>query len=63
VTTYRAFILLKSDVFGGHPPVFIEAESDDEAIQKAQALLTNQDVEIWQSSRRVAVIQAQVIHR
>ena len=54
---------MKCGAFDGQPPVEIEADSDDVAIQKAQALLKTQDAEIWQSSRRVAVIQAQVIHR
>jgi hypothetical protein len=33
----------------------IEAETDDEAIQKAQKEITNEDVDPWLADRRVAL--------
>jgi hypothetical protein len=54
--TYRAFLLNGNKNIG--TPAFIEAETDDDAIQKAMSHVTRGDVELWEASRRVAFIKA-----
>jgi hypothetical protein len=58
---YRAFLLNpdKKNV----PPSLIEAETDEEAIRKAKSQNSTEDVELWQASRRVAVIKAPYVIR
>ena len=53
--TYRAFILKSSHIAG--PPALIEAETDDEAIQKARTEITNENVDLWLADRRVVLIK------
>ena len=58
---YRAFLLDpdKKNV----PPSLIEAETDEDAIRKAKSQISTEDVELWQASRRVAVIKAPYVIR
>ena len=44
-------------------PSLIEAETDEEAIRKAKSQISTEDVELWQASRRVAVIKAPYVIR
>lgn len=53
--TYRAFGLKANHIAG--PPVLIEADTDDEAIQKARTEITNEDLDLWLADRRVALIK------
>jgi hypothetical protein len=54
--TYRAY--LQTGIKNIGTPAFIEAETDDDAIQKAMSNVTRGDVELWEASRRVAFIKA-----
>jgi hypothetical protein len=52
--TYRAFFLKDKHIT--EPPALIEADSDDEAIRKAQTN-THEEVDIWLADRHVALIK------
>jgi hypothetical protein len=58
---YRAFLLNPSKK--NVPPTLIEAETDEGAIRKARFQISIEDVELWQASRRVAVIKAPYVVR
>ena len=58
---YRAFLLNPSKK--NVPPALVEAETDEEAIRKVKSQLSTEDVELWQASRRVAVIKAPYVIR
>ena len=53
---YRAYFLSES----GHIVTFeaIDAENDDEAIQRAARLKDGRDIEVWHHDRKVALIRA-----
>jgi hypothetical protein len=61
--SYR-YIPLKGSVPVG-PPVELESDDDDEAIELVRLSLARTDCELWRGSRRIAVIpkdRAPVIH-
>ena len=55
LTTYRLFRIDDTDHVDGTPEI-IEAPGDEDAIRQARASTRNRIVEVWQRSRRVAVL-------
>ena len=55
LTTYRLFRISDTNRVDGTPDI-IEAPDDADAIRQARMLTRNKIVEVWQSSRRVAVL-------
>jgi hypothetical protein len=52
--TYRAFIQKDHHIVA--PPALIEAETDEEAIQKARIEIPNEEVDLWLADRHVALL-------
>ena len=62
LTTYRLFRIDGTNRIDGTPDV-IEAVDDADAIRQARTLARNRIAEVWQRSRKVAVLSGGEMHR
>lgn len=53
MSSYRIYILDSGNHIQG-PPKIVECDSDQEALQQAQAMVDGRDVELWDGNRLVA---------